>query len=121
MMSDIQRYVAIETDIASRAVVGDKEYAGCVDVVTYADHLAAVAAARAEERAELFTGDDVFRAAAKGITHGKRRGREQGQRDVLAKAIAAVEALGHGDPCVCEWCHNVTVVIAAIKGSDSDE
>jgi hypothetical protein len=44
-MTKIQRYVVGEDQLASRRNVGEREYAGTVDVVTEADHLAAVAAA----------------------------------------------------------------------------
>jgi creatinine amidohydrolase/Fe(II)-dependent formamide hydrolase-like protein len=75
--------------------------------VTYADHVEAIAAARAETRY----------ANALVNEQSRRDGYEQGQRDALAAAVQRVEALFHklnysgvvGD-----------AVIAAIKGG-SDE
>jgi len=50
-MSGVQRFVVAEDSLAPRSVVGDKEYAGCVDVVLAADHARIVAEATAEARA----------------------------------------------------------------------
>ena len=36
----MERYIAIESELSARSLVGDKEYGGCVDVVLYEDAIA---------------------------------------------------------------------------------
>ena len=55
--TDIQRYVIAVDLLAARLLVGDKEYTGCVDVVTYAD-------AAAWAKAEYERGFDATRGGS---------------------------------------------------------
>jgi hypothetical protein len=87
-MTDIPRYLVDSDHLAARSVVGDGVYEGAVDVVLYADHLAAVAAARYEGTKSEWvdadaTGEDLI------DSWGRRWIRED--RHVAAVAAARVE------------------------------
>ncbi|MHB1098906.1 MAG: hypothetical protein ACYCZR_05055 [Burkholderiales bacterium] len=92
----------IESDLASRAIVGDREYAGCVDVVLAADYeravaelneahqkaLAAIRALIAEARAEM--------AEARALLESVRDDSEP--RTLTADSGAAGRVRGAGRP-----------------------
>ena len=91
-MADIQRYVAQVGSLPSRQIIGDSDYAGWVDVVLYADHLAAVA--EAEQRA-FDAGYQHQREVVDMLLHSP--GYEQGQRDEREKWIAECELIAKTD------------------------
>lgn len=110
-MTDIQRWSHRITDTPEGPHVWhDKADGG--EWVRYADHVEALQQARAETRY----------ANALVNEQAKRDGYEQGERDMLARCIAAVEALDcwkAPGPVAVEVVLRESV-IAAIKG-DSDE
>jgi hypothetical protein len=84
--------------------------------VTYADHLAAVAAAEKRGAEQVLGRMDKWVAT----TPLGRNEYLRGQRDERAVAISVVDALLHGDPCDCAECRVLVMAIKAIKG-DRDE
>jgi len=90
-MSDIQRYAAQVGSLPSRKIIGDKDYAGWVDVVLYADHVAEM------EALEIRLGrhyEQVMKArVAEAEFAGREWGVAEGIKTGLSYAVAAVEAL----------------------------
>jgi hypothetical protein len=99
-MSDIQRWTAFSHGI-SEYEYWHANAPDVVIVVTYADHLAAVAAA--EQRA-------VVAWVEQTANETERRLIEQGQRDALAGAVQRVEALN------IQGTRTLASILAAIKG-----